>query len=236
LGVRRPGVLFVLGHMRSGSTLLLHLLLTSPEVASVGERNAIYASRADLAHLAIKVRLAHRSLFGSLRYVADQVNHSQFTPVPGVLADPRVRSLFLLRRPEASLSSLLALSREYYNSSWSVARAVDYYVTRMDDLSRIAAALPSAGHAAFIRYETLTQFPQRTLEALRGFLGLAQGFSSHYGTHAFTGRRGDPGPTITAGVVLRKPAVADSEFGEADLLPAVDAYHRCSEALARFAL
>ncbi|HUA89621.1 MAG TPA: sulfotransferase, partial [Steroidobacteraceae bacterium] len=44
-GVPRPQALLVLGHMRSGSTLLLHLLMTHPQIAAVGERNAVYRRR-----------------------------------------------------------------------------------------------------------------------------------------------------------------------------------------------
>ena len=174
IGVSRPKVLLLLGHMRSGSTLLLHLLLTNPEIASLGERNAVYASRKDFSHLAIAARLARRTPFGHMGYVADQVNHTRFTPVPALLADSRLRLVFLLRRPEASLGSLLELSRNYYRASWSVDRAVDYYATRLDELAALARSIPSANRAAFVRYEELTESPETTLENLRRFLGLSQ--------------------------------------------------------------
>lgn len=36
-----------MGHMRSGSTLLLHLLLTNRGVSALGKRNATYGTRGD---------------------------------------------------------------------------------------------------------------------------------------------------------------------------------------------
>ena len=236
VGVSRPAVLLLLGHMRSGSTLLLHLLLTNPEIAAVGERNAVYAFRADFARLAIEARLARRLPFGRLHYVVDQINHTHLTPAPALLADSRVRVLFLLRRPEASISSLLELSRSYYDSSWSVAKAVEYYVTRLEGLVRLAEGIPTPDRAAFIRYETLTEFPEMTLEALRRWLGLRRPLSIRYETHPFTRSRGDPGATIAAGTIVRKESVTDNGLSDHDLLPARCAYEKCSEALARFAL
>lgn len=236
IGVSRPAVLLLLGHMRSGSTLLLHLLLTNPEVAAVGERNWVYTSRADLARLAIEARLARRAPFSRIRFVVDQVNHSHLTPMPSVLADARVRALFLLRRPEASLGSLLDLSHAYYGSSWSVAKAVDYYVKRLDGLVRLAAGIPTPDRVAFIGYEQLMEAPEQTLDALRLRLGLSRPFSIHYQTQPFTRSRGDPGATIAAGTIVRKATVMDHRVGGADLLAATRAYEKCREALARFDL
>jgi hypothetical protein len=156
--------------------------------------------------------------------------------MPGLLADSRVRVLFLLRRPEASLSSLLEMSRTYYDSSWSAAKAVDYYVTRLEGLVRLAEAIPTPDRAAFIRYESLTGAPEMTLEALRRWLGLGRPLSIRYATQPFTRSRGDPGATIAAGTIVRKESATDDWLSELHLLPARRAYEKCSEALARFVL
>ncbi len=55
-----PRVLLLLGHTRSGSTLLLHLLMTDARVGVVGERNRPYSGEADLACLALESRRARR--------------------------------------------------------------------------------------------------------------------------------------------------------------------------------
>jgi hypothetical protein len=236
IGVSSPSALLLLGHMRSGSTLLLHLLLTNPEVSASGERGAVYASRADLARLALSTRLARRSPFLRLRYVADQVNHNHLTPNRSLLQDPRVRVLFLLRRPELSLASILELYRAHYEQPWSAARAVDYYVERLRVLMDLGESLPSPTCAALIPYETLTESPAEMLEALRLFLGLRQGFSQTYRTHSFTGKHGDPGPNITVGRIIREQATTHIELSVSDLERATKAYAQCSSALARFAL
>lgn len=236
VGVARPSALLLLGHMRSGSTLLLHLLMTNPEVAALGERGAVYACRADFARLAVAARLARRAPLRRLRYVVDQLNHDQLTPDAGLLQDPRVKVLFLLRRPQPSVSSIVELYRVHYEEGWSVSRAVDYYVGRLGALTRLAQGLSGPTGAALIRYESVLESPQRTLEALRLFLGLRQGFTETYATHRFTGRSGDPGPRIGAGRIVSQRPVAPLDLDVSELERAAAAYDQCSKALGRFEL
>jgi hypothetical protein len=236
VGVPSPSALLLLGHMRSGSTLLLHLLMTDPEVSALGERGAVYASRADLARLAIASRIARRSPFRRLRYVADQVNHNQLTPNSRLLQDPRVRILFLLRRPERTIASILELYRTHYRQAWSPSQAVDYYIERLGALTELGESLASPICAALIPYETLMDSPQETLEALRLFLGLGQGFTQTYITYSFTGKHGDPGPNIAAGRIIHKAPTTRVDLNVSELERATRAYDRCRSALARFAL
>jgi hypothetical protein len=236
IGVPRPGALLLLGHMRSGSSLLLHLLLTNSQVAAMGERNAVYASRSDLSHLAVATRVAARSPLRRLRYIADQVNHNHLTPNSAVLQDPRVRVLFLLRRPQPTLASILWLYRTYYPQPRPVARAVDYYVERLGFLSQLGERLRTPVHAALILYETLTESAPQSLQALRRFLELPQGFSQTYRTYSFTSTRGDPGPNIRTGQIVRAAPSAPIDLSASDLERVTDAYARCRNALARFAL
>lgn len=236
IGVHRPLALLLLGHMRSGSTLLLHLLMTNPEVSAVGERGAMYASKADFARLAVVTRMVRGLPFRRLRYVVDQVNHSRLTPNASLLQDPRVRVLFILRRPEVSIASILELYRTYYPESWSPARAVDYYVERLEALTKLGESLPSQTIGALIRYEVLTESPAQTLEALRELLGLSCGFSQTYNTHSFTGKYGDPGPKIALGRIVRPERETEIPLSSIDIKRATEAYIKCHGALARFAL
>ena len=233
-GVPRPSVVLIMGHMRSGSTLMLHLLVTHPEVAALGEQNAAYTARADLARLVMACRIAFRAPLRRLRYVVDQVNHSKFTPNIELLNDPRVRLIFLLRRPEASLASIVELSRVFYGGNTSAAQAADYYVERLGALRKIAAGLSHARSAVFVRYETLTESPEETLAILSQFLDLPGGFSSNYTLQTFTGRRGDPGPKISSGRVVFAPLPPIGGLATADLERATRAYVECGNALARF--
>lgn len=242
LGVAPPAVLLVLGHMRSGSTLLGHVLLTNPEIAGVGERNAPYAGPADLSRLVLATRRAARAPRARWRYVVDQVNHNHLTPGPALLAHPRLRLLFLLREPAASVASILALTREHYGA-WSVERAVSYYAERLDALAETARRIDHGERAGFITYADLTGRTAETLVRLRDFLGTGAAFSERYAIRDFTGTRGDPGAKILSGRIERvlsaptDPAdAAGASLPAGEIARAAAAYARCRGELARFAL
>jgi len=223
--------LLLLGHMRSGSTLVLHLLLTNPQIAALGERNVRYASAADLARLALSARMAQGRPLRRLRYVADQINHNRFTPNPVLLESRRVRVVFVLRDPLSALASLLELARCHYPHAWSAAQAVEYFVNRLQALTDLGAQLSDPARAGLVRYETLTAQPQRVLEALRRFLDLTESFSPAYATHSFTQTRGDPGPKISTGRILPPGKAPAIDLEPQQLARLLDAYARCHAAL-----
>ena len=243
LGVPPPQALLLLGHMRSGSTLLLHLLVNHPQIAGLGERNAIYLGPHDFGRLALRARLARPQPLARLRYVTDQLNHNHLTPHPELFAHPRLRLLFLVRRPEPSLASLLDLTRTHYEP-WSVERTVDYYVERLGALARYAGTSPSAAasileRAAFLTYEELTDRPGQTLASLQSFLDMdtEPAFSETYRVHDFTGTRGDPSENIRSGRIGRPRRVEQpAQLPAREIERARRAYDRCLEALAPFAL
>jgi ADP-ribose pyrophosphatase YjhB (NUDIX family) len=235
LGVPRPRTLLVLGHMRSGSTLLLHLLLDHPQISGLGERNAPYRSAADLGRLVMETRVRRRLLLERLRYVADQINHDRFTPDPAVLRDRRVRILFLVRQPAATIASLLDLMQTHYQP-WSVTQAVDYYVERLETLAGYARSRDDARGAGFLTYEELTERPSVTLPRLQAFLGTTPAFAETYRLHQFTGQRGDPSANIRSGRINRSARPSIPEIPAAELARATQAYERCLEAMQRWAL
>jgi hypothetical protein len=234
-GVPRPQVLLVLGHMRSGSTLLLHVLLDHPQIEGLGERNAVYQSSDDLARLVVETRVRRRAPFVPLRYVVDQVNHTRLTPSPRLLGDPRVHVLFLVREPAATLASLIALTRTYYQP-WSVLQAADYYIERLDALTAYARDYVASGRAGFVTYEGLTRMPEPTLAGLQGLLGTTPAFRDTYRLHGFTGKRGDPGAAIRTGRIQDRDPGATQDLPAAEIARARVAYERCLDAMRPIAL
>src|SRR5215470_14567177 len=93
LGVRPPRIVFIMGHMPSGTTLLLHLLISNPELIACGERNTAYRSADDLDKLEIAARQSQRSMFRQVSYVVDQINHDEFTPNPDLFKSERIRCI-----------------------------------------------------------------------------------------------------------------------------------------------
>jgi hypothetical protein len=71
---------FVLGHMRPGSSLLHHILVSHPDLLGCGERNVAYDSADDLHRLQLAARRHRRAYWRRYRYLVDQINHDRFVP------------------------------------------------------------------------------------------------------------------------------------------------------------
>lgn len=217
------GAVFILGHMRSGSTLLLHLLMSSPEVLAAGERNTVYSTSKDLHRLARDCFIVQRRPFGRVRYVADQLNHDHLMPDPRLLLHPMVQPVLLARAPGPSIGSMVRTFGPLYGD-WPPERAAEYYVQRVHTLTEYAVRLQAAGRRfTFLSYEALTADPGQALAPLRQQLDLLRALSGRYTAARFTGQRGDPSDRIAAGEV-RADAGAPVPVPDAWLWRAEEAY------------
>ncbi|MCY2988524.1 MAG: sulfotransferase [Planctomycetota bacterium] len=230
LGREPAATVFILGHMRSGSTLLLHILLSHPDIAGRGEQNTPYRTVRDLHRLAMTARFAQGPLLRRFRYVVDQINHDRFTPNEALLQDSRVRLLFLIREPPASLSSIVHLTRTFY-AEWPMQRVADYYVQRLNTLARYAELSAHDGRALPLSYQALVADTSSTLGRLRAFLDLETGLSERYDMQPFTGCRGDPSDTIRAGRIVRDREPPRVEIPADVLDRAWQAYDACRRVL-----
>ena len=191
-------------HMRSGSTLLHHLLISHPEIIGRGERNEKFADSRDLDKLKLDVYLHRGEWFRGHRFVAAQINHNRFLKSEALLNHPRVRPIFLIREPHASVASMVRVLDPHYGTT--VEQATDYYADRLNTLRRYAGQIQESSRAIFLTYDDLILNTEATLLALQSFLGLSTRLSEEYRLFDFTGARGDPSPHIMSGRILRQRA------------------------------
>lgn len=229
----RQEMVWILGHMRSGSTLLMHLLSSHPEILGAGERNATYASARDLRRLAVDVAYLRRRFFGRYRFVVDQINHNRFLAAEDLLDHPRIARIFLVREPESALASMVEVLGRHYGMTPS--EAVAYYLERLSALERYARGVADKRRSLFLTYDDLVHRSAPTLERLRSFLDLRAPLSESYRIFNFTGKRGDPSPRIASGRIqkVRRQGL-DLEAG--DRARVEQAYSRCVRALSENAL
>jgi Sulfotransferase family len=227
-GVPPASPILILGHMRSGSTLLLHILLTTPEVIGCGERNAAYRSREDFDKLEIAARVAQRAPFRKVRYTVDQINHDRFTPAPELLRDERVRCIFLIRDPRETIQSLVDLTTKFYEA-WTVQQAVDYYVRRLESLTSYAAVLQDRHEA--LTYNDLVGNTSTVLRRLESSLGLEGKLREDYSIQKFTGKRGDPSEAIQLGRIVRNQKMSSIQIPNVEMDRALEAYQACARAI-----
>jgi len=196
--LRTAGYIFVVGHMRSYSSLLTHILGSHPRIAGYAEAHQKYRNRLDLLELNRKVeRTCDKNCAG--RYVLDKILHPQVL-APSVLARANLKLIAIARDPVASLASILRIRAGGFDRTES---AVQYYIERMAALVRIAAI--RRGDLLYLDGEALVERTDDTLAWLSLHLELAPVLRGEYSTFRFTGmpKYGDPSEWIRSGRVVK---------------------------------
>lgn len=200
----RLKALFVVGHMRSGSTLLVHILNTSPEILGYGETHRRYADTGDLARLAVNVGRSFRRFRVSERYVLDKILYDYIKRLE-LLRSDRVRTVFLVRNPGQALPSIIRFRPRLGEGETA---ALDYYRRQLRVVRKYARAIDDPDRAFFVTYRQLIDRTRPVLEGLRRFLELEDPLRERYETIWSTGKRGERGigddsDEIRAGRIVR---------------------------------
>jgi hypothetical protein len=193
--------LFVLGHMRSYSSLLCHILGSHPQIDGYCETHVKYRTRFDLLRLRSRVvKLTGEPLRG--RYVLDKMLHN-YPLASSILRSPNTLSIVLVRRPVPTVQSIVNMGLHYSDVAWyrdldTVAR---YYEERVGALVHLAEEL--RGRVMFMEAETLLSRTGDVLQNIGRLLELSEPLQSDYKQFAHTGEGGfgDPSETITTGRV-----------------------------------
>jgi hypothetical protein len=193
--------LFVLGHMRSYSSLLCHILGSHPQVDGYCETHIKYRTRLDLLRLRARVvKLTGEPLRG--RYILDKVLHN-YPLASSILRSPNTLGIVLVRRPQPTVQSIVNMGLHYSDIPWhrdldAVAR---YYEERLAALVGLAEAL--RGRALFIEAETLLACTADVLQRIGSLLELSEPLRPDYRRFAHTGEGGfgDPSEVIATGRV-----------------------------------
>jgi hypothetical protein len=193
--------LFILSHMRSYSSLLAHVLGSHPEIDGYCETHLRYHSRLDVLRLQWRVRkLTGEPLNG--RYVLDKILHN-YAISAGILDNPRMRAVLLLRDPEEVIQSILHMGTHLdpVDRNTNLEQVGNYYATRLQRLADLARKL--GRRAAFVESEALLNHTDATLEFLRDYLELHDPLQRRYRSFAKTGKPGygDPSPAIRSGEI-----------------------------------
>jgi hypothetical protein len=193
--------LFVLGHMRSYSSLLCHILGSHAQIDGYCETHVKYRTRFDLLRLRSRVvKLTGEPLRG--RYVLDKVLHN-YPLASSILRSPSTLSIVLVRRPVPTVQSIVNMGLHYSDIAWyrDLDAVTRYYEERVAALVRLADEL--RGRVMFLEAETLLSRTGDVLQNIGRFLELSEPLQSDYKRFAHTGEGGfgDPSETITTGRV-----------------------------------
>jgi hypothetical protein len=229
----RRSTILVLGHMRSYSSLLCHILGSHPEIAGYAEMHLTYRNVLDLLRLRARV---FRSLGCVLpgRFVLDKVLHDEYVVAPSILRRQDVHAIVVVRRPAESIQSVLAMGERIPSVAWDsdVDAVVDYYVKRLRSLATVRQ---HASHCLLVRAEDIVQETSGTLAEISQFLGLEQGLTDEYDLFPHTGDPGwgDDSGAIRAGRVVRPAKRGNGDMPpQATLAAAIRSYEECCAAFA----
>jgi hypothetical protein len=200
LGDKQP--VFLLGHMRSGSTLLTNLLRSHPEILGSHELWRTYANRGDLEHLAIDLRNLNPEKAATADFLVDKILHNQLIHDPRYVREHNVKCIFLTREPKASISSMASrLDRLPMYRRPDL--AAQYYEFRLRRLAHFAVELDPSS-ALYVDYAEIVGRTDETLHRITDFLGLQTPLRPEYEVDDTTGvwGLGDGSEHIQAGRVI----------------------------------
>lgn len=195
---------FVLSHMRSGSSLLTHILVSNPDILGYGETMTRYTAPRDFDLLALKIWYTLRQwpFRNPVRYLLDKLLHNVLLSPEdmSLLFKHQVRLVFLFRDPGDTLSSLVR------SLGYTPARAIAYLTERLDMLHQYVEQVPSDYPAVTLTYRQLVYETPAALEMLRSFLDLRVPLSEDYRLLKTTGMPGigDFSSNIRTGRIVRQ--------------------------------
>ncbi len=232
IGRNRPyKVLFILSHMRSGSSLLTHILNSNPEIIGYGETHLKYTSEKDFKALMFKVYWNARDLKMNHKYILDKVLHNNKFLKHQFLTSEQILGIFLIREPQRSLASMLELKPH-----WNEQDVLNHYCYRLAKLEEYAKLINNKKRSLLITYEQILNNSESVFDSLKNFLETQAGFSEEYQLMQTTGQRyvGDWQGNINAGRIVRTPRKLDNSISQESLERAIQAFDQCQSNLAEY--
>lgn len=200
--------LFVLSPMRSGSTLLVHILCSHPDIGGYGERHQAYNGPHDLLRLVFYTAVRKKRFdVTRQRYVLDKMVFN-YPIADRLLRRDNLFFIFLLRDPARSydsaarLGNLSAPHRCYQDPAfWA-----DYYRDRLQFMQQIAERVDDPRRCLTLCNRDLIHRTPHVLGRLQDFLQTETPFSEQYDVEDYTGvlQFGDPSKAIRTGRIVRR--------------------------------
>ena len=227
--------LFIISPMRSGSTLLAHVLNGHPRIAGYGESHVPYLTERDLSHLIARTRIMEPSFSGSENFILEKMVWN-YEISDKVLASADIYFVFLVREPAATFRSMGKLADQMPESPWarkwlSHDECLAYYQNRLNFMSRLMERINNSDRCLLLDFSALVNDTESALTALQQFLDLDQPLSAEYPTTTRTGefRYGDLSQSIKSGKIQRRSDTPTTEASSPGVLEAKKIYAQALE-------
>ena len=190
----RNGI-FLLAHMRCGSTALSNIICSRGEVSGYGEAHIRYDGRAALGRLALNQR--HRGGWtGKASYLFDKILHSRHD----AQAPPEffaARAIFVIREPEPAIRSICKLFGQLDHRRYQTHEtAAQYYIERLGALARLWDRFPAERRCG-LTHKALLSNPDAALAHVSARLGFAPPLENAYVSTAASRKGGGGDPMVS---------------------------------------
>lgn len=170
--------IFVLGHMRCGSTALSRIICDHPQVSGYGEAHIRYDGRSALGVLALN-QMRNSALRPGAARMFDKILHSRYD-VDACTSFFEASAVFLVREPGDSIRSIRKLFGKAHTGEYATdAIAADYYEERLQTLGRHWHRFAPERRIG-LTYDALTGNTDAALAAISASLGLSPALGNSY--------------------------------------------------------
>lgn len=197
--------IFILGHMRCGSTALSNILCSREDVSGYGEAHIRYDGRGAIGRLVLNQR-RRGGWKPKARLIFDKIVHSRYDAhVPEGFF--RARAIFMLREPGPAIHSttklFVDLGRDEYLSHVD---AAEYYVERVTALQTLWDRFPQENRIG-LTHRGLLRNLDHGLASISDQLGFAPALVNRYVSLAASRNSGGGDPTRSGWYNRIEPAL-----------------------------
>lgn len=188
--------IFILAHMRCGSTALSNILCSRPDVSGYGEAHIRYDGQAALGRLVVNQAL-RGGWSPKATHLFDKLLHSRHdAAAPEAFFS--ARAIFVTRPPAAAIRSIRKLYASLDRSEYGTdVEAAQYYIERHHRLAALWDRFP-ADRRIGLTHADLMSDPEGTLARISGHLDLTPPLENRYDSPKAS-RKGGGGDPTTSG-------------------------------------
>lgn len=207
--------IFILAHMRCGSTALANILCSRGDVSGYGETHIPYDGQGALGRLALN-QMRRDGWKPDADFLFDKILHSRLDgAVPPEFFQSR--AIFIVRRPDEAIRSIADLFTRIGRRAYDTPeKAALYYAERLDALAALWRRFPPALRVG-ITHDALLRDPERTLSLVSSHLRFEPALENRYVSPAAS-RKGGGGDPLVSGTRQRiDPGLGSFSGAEQDL-------------------
>ncbi|SFF87004.1 hypothetical protein SAMN05518801_102335 [Novosphingobium sp. CF614] len=210
---------FILAHMRCGSTALSNILCSRADVSGYGEAHVRHGGPSSPGQLALN-QMRRGGWNPRAGCLFDKILHSRHDrDAPPEFFE--ARAIFVVRRPGDAIHSIVRLFAGLDRGEYATqAEAGAYYVERLAALESLWHKFPARRRIG-LTHEALVREPDRALAAISARLGFLPPLENRYVSLAASRRGGGGDPLVSGRHTRIDPALSGPARDDAPLdLPA----------------